>query len=463
MRPISALVLLLLLGSPLAAQQASSGSIEGEITDSVRVAPLTGALVSATRVAAGRESTFVATSDAQGHFRFDGLAVGEYAMRFASPMLDSLQYGGPTTQVRVTPGGVTHAALAVPSGATIRGMACPGVEFPAGSGALLGLLTDAESGKALEGASVAVAWSDLAINPKKKALAEDKRVARVKVDPSGQYRLCGLPTDDPLLVQVQVNGRAGAVLHMTIPEGPGVLVRDIEYSVSGSHSLTDSTAASTAASTQPGAPVGNARLAGTVRDGTGQPVPGAQVRLLGTAVATRSDEHGAYLLAGLPAGTQEVEVRRLGFGIARGPVTLRSEQRSRLDVVLDRVATLESFNVVARRWRYAEFEQRRKESLDGRFLDETAIRKMNLNSSADYVNALPGFRAVHVRWGEVKIVSMSDPGCSPVILVDDLPINNIEQLPIPAALGALEVYRGTAGAPPSHRSPCGTIIFWTRR
>jgi len=158
-----------------------------------------------------------------------------------------------------------------------------------------------------------------------------------------------------------------------------------------------------------------------------------------------------------------VEVRRLGYGIARGPTTLRSEQRARLDVVLDRVATLESFNVVGRRWRYAEFEARRKEAFDGRFLDEAQIRKMNLNSTADYVNALPGFRAVHVRWGEVKIVSMSDPGCSPVVLVDDLPINDMIQLPIPSALGAVEVYRGTAGAPPNHRSPCGTIIFWTRR
>jgi hypothetical protein len=459
MRSISALVLVVLLGSPLAAQQAPSGAIEGDIVDSVRVGPLAGALVSATGAVAGRETTFVATSDVKGHFRFESLAVGEYALRFASPMLDSLQYGGPTTQVRVTPSGVAHTTLTVPSGTTIRGMACPGVEFVPGSGALLGLLTDAESGKPLEGAQVAVAWSDLAINPAKKALAEDKRTARVKVDASGQYRLCGLPTDDPLLVQVQNNGRAGAVLHMTIPEGPGVLVRDIEYSVSGSRPLTDSGATSV----QAGAPAGSARLAGTVRDGTGQPVPGAQVRVLGTSISARSDEHGAYLLASLPGGTQEVEVRRLGYGIARGPVTLRSEQRSRLDVVLDRVATLESFNVVGRRWRYAEFEARRKEALDGRFLDEAAIRKMNLNSTVDYVNALPGFRAVHVRWGEVKIVSMSDPGCSPVVLVDDLPITNMIELPIPSALGALEVYRGTAGAPPSHRSPCGTLIFWTRR
>ena len=459
MRSISGLALLLLLGSPLAAQRAPSGAIEGEITDSVRVGPLANALVSATRTIGLRESTFVATSDAKGHFRFDSLAVGEYAMRFASPMLDSLQYGGPTTQVRVTEGRVTHAALAVPSGTTIRGMACPGVDFVAGSGGLLGLLTDAETGKPLEGASVAVAWSDLGINPEKRALVEDRRTARVKVDPSGQYRLCGLPTDDPLLVQVQYHGRAGAVLHMKIPEGPGVLVRDIEYSVSGSRPLADSGATSALAAT----PTGSARLSGTVRDGTGQPVVGAQIRVLGTAVATRSDERGTYLLTDLPAGSQEVEVRRLGYGIARGPATLRSEQRSRLDVVLDRVATLESFNVVGRRWRYAEFEARRKEALDGRFLDEDAIRKMNLNSTVDYVNALPGFRAVHVRWGETKIVSMSDPGCSPVVLVDDLPVTNMIELPIPAALGALEVYRGTAGAPPEHRSPCGTIIFWTRR
>ena len=460
MRSISALALLVLVGSPLAAQRAPSGSIEGQITDSVRVGPLANAQVTATRAVAGRgETTLVATSDAQGRFRFDSLAVGEYALRFASPMLDSLQYGGPTTQARVTAESVTHAALAVPSGTTIRGLACPGVDFAAGSGALLGLLTDAESGKPLQGASVAVAWSDLAIDASKKALAEDKRTARVKVDPSGQYRLCGLPTDDPLLVQVQLNGRAGAVLHMTIPEGPGVLVRDIEYSPLSARALNDSAAANA----QTDAPKGSARLAGTVRDGTGQPVVGAQVRVIGTAVSTRSDERGSYLLTGLPAGTQEVEVRRLGYGIARGPATLRSEQRARLDVVLDRVATLESFNVVGRRWRYAEFEARRKEALDGRFLDETQIRKLNLNSTADYVNSLPGFRAVHVRWGEVKIVSMSDPGCSPVVLVDDQPINDIQQLPIPSALGALEVYRGTAGAPPEHRSPCGTLIFWTRR
>jgi hypothetical protein len=459
MRPIASLALLFLVGAPLAAQRAPSGRIEGEIVDSVHAAPLAGATVSATRIAGGRETTFVATTDVRGRFRFDSVAVGQYAMRFASPMLDSLQYGGPTTRVTVTPDGVAHAALAIPSGMTLRGMACPGVEFAAGSGVLLGLLTDAESGKPLGDAQVAVAWSDLAIDPAKRALAADDRTARVKVDPSGQYRLCGLPTDDPLLVQVQHGGRAGAVLHMKIPEGTGVLVRDISFSASGARAFTDSAASVEQSST----PTGSARLAGTVRDGTGQPVAGAQIRVLGTAVSGRSDEHGAYLLSGLPAGTQEMEVRHLGYGIARGPVDLRNEQRVRLDVVLDRVATLESFNVVARRWRYAEFEQRRKESIGGRFLDEAEIRKLNLNSTVDYVNKLPGFRAVHVRWGEVKFESLSDPGCSPVVLVDDLPVSNLIELPTPSMLGALEVYRGTAGAPPSHRSPCGTIVFWTKR
>ena len=77
MRSITALALLVLLGSPVAAQRAPTGTIEGDITDSVRVGPLAAAMVTATRTVAGRDSAFVATTDAKGHFRFDSLAVGE--------------------------------------------------------------------------------------------------------------------------------------------------------------------------------------------------------------------------------------------------------------------------------------------------------------------------------------------------------------------------------------------------
>ena len=455
MRPSIALVLLAGLGSPLAAQGAS-GRIEGRVFDSVHVAPLVGAAVSATRVGAARETTLVVTTDRRGRFRFDAVEAGRYALRFASPMLDSLQYGGSAPLVDVAAGGAVRMDLAVPSGATLRAMACPGVSFSEGTGALLGLVTDAETGKPLTGAQVAVAWSDLAIDSAN-AIVADERAAKVDVDETGQYRLCGLPTSDPLLVQVQHAGNAGAVLRMTISDAVGVLVRDVSFSAAGASRFA------TFADTGP-LPTGTALLAGTVRDAGGRPVAGAQIRVLGTAARGRADERGAYELSSLPAGSQQLEVRQFGFGVVRGQVELRNDQRTRLDVQLEKVASLDAMHVVATRTpRYPEFEQRRKEAIGGRFLDETQIRKLNLNTVTDYVNFLPGFRAVHERWAGTRFLSIRDPDCQPVVLVDDLPIASLTDLPTPTMLGALEVYTTTAGAPPSHRSACGTIIFWTKR
>ena len=449
MRPSIALALLVGLGSPLAAQ-GGPGRIEGQVFDSVHAAPLANAAVSATRVGAANDTTLVVRTDQRGRFRFDALEAGRWALRFTSPMLDSLQYGGSAPLADVPAGGAARVELAVPSGATLRAMACPGVAFSEGTGALLGLVTDAETGKPLTGAQVAVAWSDLAI-------VADERAAKVDVDETGQYRLCGLPTNDPLLVQVQHAGNVGAVLGMRIADAVGVLVRDVSFS-----SATASRFA-TFADTGP-APTGTARLAGVVRDSGGRPVAGAQIRVFGTAARGRSDERGAYELSGLPAGSQQLEVRQFGFGVVRGQVELRNDQRTRLDVQLEKVASLDAMNVVATRTaKYPEFDQRRKEAIGGRFLDEAQIRKLNLNTVSDYVNVLPGFRAVHERWGGTRFLSIRDPDCQPVVLVDDLPIASLTDLPTPTMLGALEVYTTTAGAPPSHRSACGTIIFWTKR
>ncbi len=455
MRTYSAFALLVCAASPLAAQRVS-GSIEGQVTDSVHVGPLADAQVTATRVGAARDTTYYARTDGRGRYRFASVDSGRYALHFLSRLLDSLQYGGNAPIVSVAAGRSTHTDLAIPSGKTLRGIACPGVAFPDGFGALLGIVTDAETGKALAGAQIAVAWSDLQIDSTNAIVADD-RAARVTVDEAGQYRLCGLPTDDPLLFQVQHQGRAGAVLRMKIPDASGVLVRDVSFSAAGASRLTDTT-------TLPNGATGTARLYGIVRDPNGNPVTGAQVKVLGTDATMRSGGRGEYEFSGLPAGTQELEVRQFGFGVARGPVDLRNGQRTHLDVQLQKVTSLTAVNVVATRSsRYPEFEARRKEALGGRFLDEEQIRKLNLHTVTDYVNFLPGFRAVHERWGGTRFFSIRDPDCQPVVLLDDQPIASLTDLPTPTMLGAVEVYTSTAGSPPSNRSMCGTIYFWTKR
>ena len=157
-----ALALTLLAGAATGISAQSVGRLEGTVVDSLRAAsPLAGASVSAIRVGGQRETTLVAHTDSRGRYAFDRLDAGEYAIGFAHALLDSLEFGGPARRVVVPDSGVAHADLAVPSGGTLRSLACPGMTLAKGTGALLGIVTDAETDKPLAGAQVAAAWTEL--------------------------------------------------------------------------------------------------------------------------------------------------------------------------------------------------------------------------------------------------------------------------------------------------------------
>ena len=110
------LAVALLAGAATSAGAQEVGRLEGTVIDSLSaVAPIAGAQVSATRVGAHRETTFVALTDDKGRSAFDRLDAGEYALGFAHALLDSLEFGGPAQRVTVPGAGVARAALAVPS------------------------------------------------------------------------------------------------------------------------------------------------------------------------------------------------------------------------------------------------------------------------------------------------------------------------------------------------------------
>jgi TonB-dependent receptor len=61
------------------------------------------------------------------------------------------------------------------------------------------------------------------------------------------------------------------------------------------------------------APVG--KITGRVIDAaSGQPIPAAQIQVVGTAFGTQSGVDGRYTLVRIPAGTVTLQVRRLGYG-----------------------------------------------------------------------------------------------------------------------------------------------------
>ena len=107
---LAGLLLALLPSASLIAQSAqSSGRLEGTVTDSLRAVPFAGATVRVTRIGTEPEVTLSAVADRRGRYRFDRLDEGSYAVSVTSPMLDSLEYGGPPLRVSVSGRRTTHA------------------------------------------------------------------------------------------------------------------------------------------------------------------------------------------------------------------------------------------------------------------------------------------------------------------------------------------------------------------
>ena len=128
--------------------------------DSVHHAGLAGARVSLTRLGISYEFTRFAITDSLGHFKFEQLVPGPYAVDFESPLLESLEVGGTARLTTIASRGTAIVDLAIPSGSTLRALACPGLAFTERTGALVGAITDAETEQPIAGAEVVAAWSE---------------------------------------------------------------------------------------------------------------------------------------------------------------------------------------------------------------------------------------------------------------------------------------------------------------
>ena len=80
-------------------------------------------------------------------------------------------------------------------------------------------------------------------------------------------------------------------------------------------------------------------------------------------------------------------------------------------------------------------------------------------------NHPPGLR-VSGQGVDAKVVTarggVSGGACSTVIVVDYVRIERINDVP-PSTIGAMEFYPSQISAPMQSRSPCGTIMIWTKR
>jgi hypothetical protein len=447
----------------LAAQRAPSGRLEGTITDSVRSRPLAGVNVLAVRVDSQPSLSAGATTDARGRYVIDTLPAGRYMVDFASPFLDSLEIILPPREITIAAGRTARADFGIPSRGTLRAAACPGVQLPKETGAIVGRALDADTERPLAGDTVVTSWTELTADRATMRTSYEERSGAVTTDSVGQYRLCGVPTDSWVLVQLRHGRSIGSALRLLVPDSAGVVVRHLSLSLAAVRASGEAGALPDSGGAAPLA--GSASLTGVVRGVGGLPLADAQLRVLGTAPTARSDARGTYALSDLPAGTQVLEVRRIGYLIEQRPVELRAGRTLSQDVGLRRIVTLDSMRVLARRSRYREFDEANRRGF-GKFLDEEQIQDRHAVETSDLIRTMPGFRisgfGLDARVMSSRGVSSLLGPCSLNIVIDGMQNQEINLIH-PSNIGAMEIYRDGEPSPPQFFSRCGAIVIWSRR
>jgi TonB-linked SusC/RagA family outer membrane protein len=75
------------------------------------------------------------------------------------------------------------------------------------------------------------------------------------------------------------------------------------------------------------------RVTGAVMDSaTSQPVPGANVTIVGTALGVQTGGDGRYTVNGVPVGERQLRVQRIGYAAITRPITVRAGEVTTVDV-----------------------------------------------------------------------------------------------------------------------------------
>ena len=468
----------LLLGAPLAAQTASVGRIVGVIKEATPPRGVKGASVTVARLDPEPPVAFGAKPDERGHYHFDSLPAGRYMIQLSHETLDSLGLALPASEVFIAAGKTAEVPFSLPSSLALRDAVCRGLTLAKQTGAVVGHVLDADTDEPLANADVAISWTDLSFDRKTLRANAEQHDNWVRTGPRGEYRICNVPLESWLLIQLQYSGRAGNAVRVSVSGEEAVVVRNLSLSVLEAPTLEalDSAGATVRGlDAEPAADdavdaglylSGAASVSGVVRGDGGRPLADVEIRVVNARPSTRTDAEGRFTLNNLPAGTQLLAARRIGYLTGDVAVELRANRTVRRDVVLRRVVSLDSIRVVGRRSRYADFEYRRKNNPSGRFLTANDLAKQHATELAPVIQRVGGF-SIFGFGPDAQVFSTSAragrPNCREVnVVIDGVDQATINMVP-PHDIAAVEIYPEAAGAPGQYRAECGLILIWTKK
>lgn len=215
-------------------------------------------------------------------------------------------------------------------------------------------------------------------------------------------------------------------------------------------------------------------LIGHVVDSTGAGLAGAEITLVKSdKFRIISGDSGVFRIAGLPAGTDVFNVRRIGYESASFTAVLKPGRTHRATLTL--TASAQPLPAVAvadtatqTHW-LDEFDRRRSGNR-GTFITREQIVHSGARSGTDILRTVPGVRIVPMRRGMGNQVVMNRGSgartCIPSMFVHGLPYSGTLDDFNADDIEALEVYVGVSEIPPEFdkigRGVCGAIVIWTR-
>ncbi|HET7551786.1 MAG TPA: carboxypeptidase regulatory-like domain-containing protein [Gemmatimonadaceae bacterium] len=439
--------------------------ISGFVLDSMTNQPLAGATV----LLSGTSRSV--TTDAGGRFRFelDSAANGTYTIGFFHPKLDSLGVTPPPRQIQVHSEGENFVELAVPSMRTISYALCPDTSLTDGRGLVAGTVRDAATDSPLDSVRVVLMWTGMSVG--NTSVTKVPRAVSVLTDERGSYHACGVPIGTRVTAQARTKTQRSGWIEVDIPEG-GIGRRDFLIGTRAPAAVAARQGADTGGKGVQ--PLGSAILTGNVTATNGQPLEGAQILLLGTQLAGRTDHNGNFRLGGLPGGTQSIEVRQIGYAPRRFAVDLSPNKESKLTAVLEeRAVVLEAVEVAAKKGSGIPGFDRRKKSGFGTYITRDDIEKRGAINTSDLFRTIPGVQVMWNGSGYTVQMSRASAGYCPVqYYIDGTPFlstggDDMDQIVQPQDIQAIEVYKGPTETPAEFQgggsASCGTIVIWTRR
>ena len=293
-----------------------------------------------------------------------------------------------------------------------------------------------------------------------------------RTDSSGAFRLCGVPIDIPVAARATAAEQTTGVVPLDL-SARRLLARDFSVSRrdAASRIRRDSTGAMVRVSDDSIANVvASASITGVVRTPDNRPVANAQATLLGTFRSTRSDSAGRFRMSGLPAGTQSLDVRALGFAPTSIEVALPTAGVLDVNVTLDRhVQALAAVTVVESGTVFdaTGFETRRRTYAFGRYITADEIKRRGV---FDTHTLLPSTGPGRMR-PTLGALTLSG-GCAPVVFIDGNLVDpgtsdalDAVDMIRPRDIRGIEIYGAADGAPFQFRDPrgrCGSVVIWTR-